>query len=430
MNDLKSLIEFITKFSIKDSGLHLTNIANLYAKPFCSYKKIINYRQDSYQFFILFIFYYSILIYFVVDNIRLVIPLTVLELILTIIPFLFLLPPFLFFRNKWQKKINSNRLFRLIFIIKIQYSVILFLLILSYNFLKIEGLFILIDNFLIVVVLAMFITFPFVLKISVLKKIVWAFTNYLCFLLFFLTVGLVTYMIPKNESENLLEKLIIPSPTVEYMLFEDKYNYSDYKIRDDYFIIITHLEGDKLLLRNTQYATKKLVSLLIDESIKDNNAKIKLLKSLKIEAATESQLVKSGYKKRVLQLAIMDSMKVEFNKYFLNDLNTIDTLIKNSKFKSNKNLFTLYNKRLKYYDSLYTKSNSIDQVLVLHPVIVVKADSNSFIFLYKYKGDSTNTELKKEIERIESDFEEREYYDSFLSKCILYPLDFLIDKFE
>lgn len=429
MNEFKSLIEFITKFSIKDIGLHLINIANLYARPLHTYKKIINNRHNSYDFFILFILYYSVLVYFIVDNIKLVIPLTVLELILTAIPFVFLLPPFLFFRNKWQKKVKSNRLFRLIFIIKIQYSMIIILLILAYNFFQIEGLFILIENFVVIVVMAMFLTFPFILKLTILRKTIWAFTNYICFLLFFLSVGIIIYFIPNNEFEKLSEKLNFPSPNTEYLSFKEKYTYSDYNISDDYFMLITQLKGENLLLRNTQFATKKLVKLLVDESIKDNDAKLKIFTTLKIKEATENQLVKSGYKKRILHLRSIDSMKIVFNNYFSKDLTLTDTLIKNAKFKSNKSLFNLYNKRLKYYDSLYTKSNSIDQILLSHPYIVVKADSNSFIFLYKYKENNINIELKKQIEKIEDDFDDREYYSSLFSKYIFYPIDFIMDKF-
>src|SRR5688572_588394 len=111
MNDLKSLIETLSTLSIKDLGKHLSNITNLYAKPFITWKKIISSRNESYELYILYIVYYSIVIFFLIDNSKYVIPITILELSLTIIPFSFLIIPFIFFRRVWKKRIKNNRLF-------------------------------------------------------------------------------------------------------------------------------------------------------------------------------------------------------------------------------------------------------------------------------------------------------------------------------
>lgn len=285
----------------------------------------------------------------------------------------------------------------------------------------------LLDNFLTVIILALFFTFPLVLKISPLRKIVWNITNYIFLVIYFSILGLFLYCVP--DLYKISDKVSIPSPSFEYINFKDKYFDSDKISYDDYYVIILSTKGDSIRVRNTQFATTKLVSLIFKASMTDSKKKIKLMDSLKKSEITYDELAKHKFSPSIIPLKKIDSMRVNFNKFYYQDIKTTDSLIKISKFESNKHLFKLYNYKLRHLDSLYKDAKFISKMLTLKQTTIVKSDSNNVIFLYDLKDDRL-IEINKEIEKIEKEFEKREDYSNFLFSKLFYPIDFIIDHID
>lgn len=430
MNELKSLIELFTKFTLKDIGIHLTNISNLYVKPLYTYRKIINYRNDSLNFFLLFISYYSIILFFLIDNTKLVLPITILELLTSTIPFLFLLPTFLLFKKIFKVRLKANRLFRLIFVIKLQYLLPLILLFLINNSLKIENIYVLIENFIILIFLALFLTFPFVLKVKLYQKIIWSVGNYFSILLYFIAIFFLSQFISENEKKTIGSKLEFPTPTHEYLSFLESYNFTDDYIQPNFYVAIINIEKNKIGLRNTQFSTINLVSILLEKSLEENNSILEYLKKLKVKKSNLKQIISSGYKEKEISLKTLDSVRYEFNKIYFEDKKTIDSLLKNTKFDSNRELFNLHKKRLNYYDSLYTNNKAIIKILSLKPTNIIKSDSSYLVLLYDLKKEKTIHYLDQKISNLNKKFEKREYYTHFLISIFLFPLEYLIEKFN
>ena len=155
MTELKTLMAFLGKMTIKDIGIHLSNVALLYANPIKTYRKLVKNEYESYRFFILFILYYAFLVFFIIDDSKWIIPFTILEIILTLLPYSFLVIPFLIFRKKYSSNLKCSGLFRLLFVVKIQFGVILILMILLAKWTEMESIYILIDNFPIIMLISL-----------------------------------------------------------------------------------------------------------------------------------------------------------------------------------------------------------------------------------------------------------------------------------
>ncbi|WP_417354423.1 hypothetical protein [Flavobacterium sp.] len=417
MNELKSLLEILSKISVKDFGQHLTNIVDLYKKPISSYKKVISYRKKSYDYFLLFVIYYSIVVYFMIEDTKFVIPLTFLELLLTLIPFSVLIFPFLFFRKLWNKKIKSNRLFRLLFIIKIQFNLILLIIVLIARWAMIDSLYVILHNYLMLIFIAIILIPPMILQISLIKKIIWIITNYIFSLLYFI---IALFLMNLPDVEKLALKANLDSPVLEYLKFRLDYEDSDILSQAQYYTVIFQLKNNTCLtVRNTQFSTYELAIDLREIHLIDLKNKLKLVND---SLDKDSNI---DYKRTIVPVSTMDSIREVFNDKFYHDLKITNSLSKITNFSSNRELYKIKNEFLRYYDSIYTSRAYVDKVIKGEVEFSVLSDENHYIVIYKI-NEPYLIKLQEQIAVKHKYLLRREEYSFLLMTIYTYPLDLIL----
>jgi hypothetical protein len=426
MNDFKSLTEFLSKLSISDLGKHFTTISELYTKPIKSWKKVISCRKESYDFFLLFVIYYSVIVFFLISNSKFVIPMTILEIVLILIPFSFLYIPFAFFRKKWNKKIKSNRLFRLLFVLKIQFNILLLGVILLAKWTEMESLHIIIQNYIVLICLIFISVFPLLLNLKITQKILWVFTNYVFSLIFILILFFVFFKIP--DIDLLGKKITLKTPTIENSHFNYDYNFSDLRLDDEYFIVILNVEKKEVFLNNTQFGTLRLVVDIMKMDMRNRKNKIRIIDSLKQLPENEIVLESFELKNEKISKIHLDSLRIEFNKIFYADIQLSDSLATNAKFKSNKTYYKLINKHLKYYDSIHKSEKLIQIIIKTEAEFLVETENSGYVGIFKY-NDQSIVERKIQIQNLREKFESREKYSTFFQSIYTFPVDFIIDNF-
>lgn len=419
MNEIKLFFDFLSKFTLKDLDFHFANVVNLYTKPISAWRKLLlnNDSEKSYNLFLLFVVYYSAIIFFLIDNSKFVIPITILELFLTLIPFSFLIFPFIFFRKKWKINLKNNNLFKLLFVLKIQFNIPLIALILLVNWTKMESLYILIENYIVLILCSIIIIPPIILKINKFKKVIWVITNYIFHMLFMYLLVLLASNI--TDSDLLLNKISIETPTQEYDEFHLKYNYSDILIDDKYLINVITIKDNKAYLRNPQFAKNSLILKLMKIDNSDLKKHLKHLKELKKQNITN---VDSDYRKTIIKISYMDTLRNRFNKLFYDDLKFTDTL--KTKFKSNNEICKLHNELLKYYDSIYKSTEFINKVLTNKNEFSILSEQNNYIVVYKI-SETKATQLTNKILAVRSKLITREKYSRFLFNIYIKPVEFM-----
>lgn len=426
MNDFKSLTEFLSKLSISDLGKHFTTISELYTKPIKSWKKIISYRKESYDFFLLFVIYYSVIVFFLISNSKFVIPITILEIVLTLIPFSFLYIPFAFFRKKWNKKIKSNRLFRLLFVLKIQFNILLVGVILLAKWTEMESLYIIIENYIWLILLIFISVFPLLLNLKITQKILWIFTNYVFSQIFFLLLFFIFFKIP--DIDLLGKKITLKTPTIENLNFNYDYHLSDLRLNDKYFLVIFNAEKKEVFLSNTQFGTSRLVLDIMEMNLRNLKNKIRIIDSLKQLPENEIELDSFELKNEKISKIQLDSLRLEFNKIFYADIKLSDSLTTNAVFKSNKIYYKLINKHLKHYDSIHKSEKLIQTIIKTEPEFLVETENSGYVGIFKY-NDQSIIERKIQIQKLREKFESREKYSTFFQSIYTFPADFIIDNF-
>ncbi|MBF4491623.1 hypothetical protein IR010_03655 [Flavobacterium sp. MR2016-29] len=421
MNEIKLFFDFLSKLTLKDLDFHFTNVVNLYTKPISAWKKIIlnNDNEKTYNLFLLVVIYYSVIIFFLIDNSKFVIPITILELFLTLIPFSFLFFPFIFFRNKWCKNLKSENLFKLIFVLKIQFNIPLIALVLLVNWTKMESIFILIDNYVILILGSIIIIPPIILKINIYKKIIWIITNYIFQMLFLYL--LVLFASNVTDSDLLADKITLQTPTLEYDDFHLKYNYSDIIIDDKYFINIITVKNNQAYFRNSQFANNRLVLKLMKIDSADLKKFIKKLKNLEKQNITS---IDSDHRKTIIKLTEMDTLRIRFDKLFYKDLKFTSTI--KAKFKSNSEIFKLHNKLLRYYDSIYHSQQFINKIVTTKNEFSILSNDNNYIVIYKM-NEPEATQLKNKILALRNKLITREKKARFLFNIYIKPVEYVTD---
>ncbi len=427
MIDFKSLTEFLSKISISDLGKHFTTISELYTKPLKSWRKIISYRKESYDFFLLFVLYYSIIVYFIISNSKYVIPITVLEVVLTLIPFSFLYFPFVFFRKKWNKRIKSNRLFRLLFVLKIQFNIILIAFLLLAKWTGMESIYVIIENYIILILFVFISVFPLLLKLKLAKKLLWIFTNYVFSLVFFVALFLFFKNIP--DIKLLQEKITLKTPNSEHFEFYSNYNFSDLKLSNDYYIILLNSDKEITNSINTQFATTNLLLELMKLDKKNLDNKMQILDSIKqlpVNELKEEYIKLNPLKYSKVRL---DSLKLNFNESFYNDLELTDSLTSKSNFKSNREFYKLLNEQLIYFDSIYKYGEPILKIAESEPKYFINTEDETYISIFELKDENLNNR-KEQIQILREKIDNREKYSTLFQNIYFYPIEFIFELLD
>lgn len=423
MNDIKSFFDILSKFTIKDIGLHLKNLADLYVRPKDTWKKVISYRNTSYDFFILVIIYYSFVLFFSLSNIKYVIPLAILDVILTIFPFSFLYLPFIFYRKKFGKKIKANRLFRFLFVLKIQLNFLILVFIYFYKWASMESVFLIIENFIWIIFLAFIGVFPMLMKISFWRKVAWVITNYIFSLVYLIILGLILSIIP--DSYKLVDKMSVKSPNKEYLEFIYQYEFSDILLDEEYYLINLHENNDTVEFRNTQFTTTRLALKFSETKLSEVKEEKRILESM-IQAKKNNILFKTLDIDTIrITTKYLDSIKENFQSNFYKDLKLTDSLRNAATFNSNRQFYILLNEQLKEYDSLYTAINAVKDRLSNEPKFIIESDKNNLLFLTELDSETIKTRVEK-IDVLREKFIKRREHSILFQRIYTYPVDQII----
>ena len=414
MTELKTLIDFLGKLTIKDIGIHLSNIALLYSNPIKTYRKLVKNEYDSYHFFILFILYYAFLVFFIIDDSKWIIPITILEIILTLLPYSFLIIPFLIFRKKYCPNIKCSGLFRLLFVVKIQFGVILILLLLLAKWTGMESVYILVDNFPIIILGTLLLALPLALKIKIKVKILWIFVNYIFSLLYCSLIGFLLLKIPDNYK--LFQKIVINSPTMNYNIFQEQYHLSDIYLSNDFIVLASKKGYFSESIFPSNPALKEIVKTA---KLNSNylNHKIDSLTKRK-EKYWPSNLTEDKY---LLSNKKIDSIKQDFNIQFYADLKYVDSLRKHEQFDSNRNFYLKIFKLLRYHDSLHKSDNFITKIITQKIDLTLLNEKKDYTLLYSLPSN-VHPKLEKEIKAIREQFDKRLEYSYILANIYSYPI--------
>lgn len=426
----------LSKLTLKELGTHLGNYADLYANPIKVWKKIISNRNEGYNLLILHLIYYSVFIFFIVKEITLAIPVTILEAAITVVPLMLFLIPFIFFVKSFKKQYKWKKLFHLYLIIKLQFIPIFILLHLLVEYLKIENLYLITDNFIWLIWLAFIVVFPIIIKLNIWKKMIWIISNYIFFLLGF---SLIAFCFDKvDRSGKIFEKLSIDSPNTEYLNFEVKGLYSHLLFIDTlYFVQVKAKNDTNLQVYKTQFVSFELRESFLQSKINKLNSEIKLIDSLTILHNKKFNDTIPVHKKntsplnsseRELTISYLDTLKQELGKKFNLLLIESKKMKDSAKFESNRQYFLALTNYLEAYQNSYIDKVEISRIVNSSVVDgTIKFDKENWGVMFKVDSnyyDATKSNLLK----IESTFAKRSKRAAFISNILFYPEEFVLDK--
>lgn len=420
--------KILLKLTPAEIGNHIKTYLSLYLHPHKSWKKAISPRKDSFNFIVLHLIYYTVVLFIFMQNIFSAIQLVLVETVITLIPLSIFVIPFLLFTNIYKKKLHWSKLYRLILIIKLQFIPLFVILLLIAKKGNIESPYLIIDNLLYILWIVMIIITPVIIKLKYWQKAVWIFTNYISFLLGFLLIGFVLNQL-FNDKQIIKSKLYM-SPMMEYFYFQNQSSFfSEYVQDDKYLIIITKNNGS--FYSKSQFVTKELELEFLKNSI-DNNI-LKLYKYDSTKCINEGKIfTRDKYFKRDKNLVKLTQHKLDsFNTVAKKDLNTDLNLsfeMKNlARYSINREYFNAYYDYLKSYKNIFIdscgctklkilKSNKVYDYLMIdenRKAIIFQIDS---IYLEPFKS-----KMIKEKYHIEKTYK----ISGFLFQLLFYPLKLL-----
>lgn len=406
------LLETIfSKLTIKDIGFHLNNYAELYTKPLKVWKKVIINRKSSYDFVILHLIYYCLFVFFSIDDVKLAIPITILDAALTIIPLTIFILPFNFYNKKYTKKYTWNKLFRILLILKLQFVPIYLLLFILAFKLKIESLFLVTDNLIPFLLIAYVIIFPLIINLSISRKIVWILTNYIFLLA---SIIVIEFTIDFLDVSNNLPSILDGTPTGEYINFEIQNQLPPLLFDDTHYLIVAEIKNGQPNFIRTQFVSHKLLVSFLET---------------KQNALKDSTLIKL-HKANRLTLLSLDSFKNKLDLSFNSLLSETKRLKDSSKYKTNREYFTSYTNYLIEYEKSYTNIKEVNKVLRTQKLSAyIDLDSLHIAMIYNIDSDYYAT-TKNQLINIEKTLGLRAKKSSFVINILFYPVEFILDKFD
>ncbi|UTW62210.1 hypothetical protein KFE98_19740 [bacterium SCSIO 12741] len=421
--------DIISKLTVKQLGQYISEYIELFLHPIDSWKKAYSSKNSSYNFVILHIVYYSVLVLILFKEIYFTVQVVILEVLITFIPFSVFLIPFLFFSRKSETAVNWKNMFRTFLIIKFQFVPIFVLLILFAQWSQIEVVYYLIDNGLLLIWMGMLLVVPIISKTSAWKKLAWVTMNYV-FLVLFLTSIAYTYVAFVEPSSD-LNKQFNYSPSKEYESGIIRSYSAINSLSDEYYlIVIESLDSNSIRIHRVQFVTHKLAYYFSGNSY--NETLRQLIKYEKELSKSDSNFVPVQNEKKeidvaVLNLEILDSLRSEFNAQFYSDKNLFKELKDSCRHKSNKEYFRFCYSYLEHMDSLFKETKVQEELLSsFKPKTSLQLDEKSIGLLYeipeKYRYDH-----KKELNQLEIDLDKRYEHSNFGLKILLFPVIYFLD---
>lgn len=427
------LESILNKLTIKELGKHLSNYANLFIRPIESWKKSIGLRSQSYDFVILHLVYYTIILLIILRDLYIALPLCLFEVIMTLIPFLIFIIPFKILVNIFKIKLKWLHLFRLFLIIKLQFLPVFILLYEIAIRAESESLYIIVDNFIWLIWLGFIFIMPSILKIKFFQKAIWIFLNYLSFLVILSTI--VTVFSKIDLLGNIGDKLMLITPDKEYSNFNVNSSNSTLFLQDSMYLLIGKEETPQLVTyQETQFVSLGL-AILFNNTVKNRNViymieidsslcvldrnrvskKDSLLAFLEIEELTKSKL---------------DSFRLVTNNMIETDLELTDSLKTKAKFKSNREFFDAQNNFLNDYYNSYSDNKRINKVLEkAHKDQLIKLDNGQYVAMYILNKSAYSSTKERYVE-LKNKLDKRSTRANFLMNIVLYPLEKIYDIIE
>lgn len=304
------------------------------------------------------------------------------------------------------------------------------------EYLKIENLYLLTDNFKWTIWIPFIIVFPVIINLNFWRKFIWIVSNYVFFLL---GISLIAYSFYKADgSGKIIEKLSIESPNTEYLNFELKGLYSSLLFIDTlYFVHIKAKNDTNLQVYKTQFVSIDLSKSYLQSKIKKLNSEIQLFNYLiKLSNKRYNDTIPIQNKKvssisnndRELTIPYLDTLKLEFDKKFYLLLNELKKLKDSAKFESNRNYFLALSNYLEAYQNSYIDKVEISKIVNNSAIDgTIKFDNENWGIIFKVDSSYYNA-TKTQLSKIESDFEKRSRRATFILNILFYPKEFVLDK--
>lgn len=433
---MSELLNIFSKSSINTIRSYFEKILVLYVRPRWVWKSILTKNANPLNDFIFYLLFYGLIIYIFTPNVILVVKLVGLQLIGKLQPLLIFLIPFLFFNFIWKQKINLQQIFILLFIFWLQIMPFIFIPIAIADFCEIESPYIIAHNAFSILDIMMIVIVPLTLNISILKKIIWIFTNYLFINIFFLINPLIHEFYP--DLGIMRAKLEMNAPQKEFLSYEYVYKDSDKYLVANYLTVL--LKKDSTVINvSTQYTTVFLVDKMLEHKVKvKNRAQFKLDDLIYRGDSSKVVLKDIKYKKdksvnanlwikldpdEFIKVKTLDSLRNTYNDIFYPDLKLMDSLKGSSKYKGNKKLFTMFFNYLELFDKIYTDDKFLKSVVFrLKPVEQMSIDDGRFLLVYDIHKTEEGKKLLKAQKQLGKQYDKvlKQFDNSYIIHHYLY----------
>ncbi len=444
MGDLISFINFFNKNTINKIGEYFSVFIDLFIKPLKSWKRIISQRKTSLEYFVIYILFYSAIVYLISWDLEQTITGVFLTLILTLIPFFLLLIPFLVFTKLAKKRIKANRLYRLLIVFEIQLLPLIHFPNLVANWGDVELPYLISSNSLAIKSLLCMLVLPLIIKINIWKKLCWIMCNYLLVAIF----GYMMYKI-HNESNDLatiIEKADYYTPKDEFEKIWSNYKKIDWYLdKDKFYVFVKKKESGLFKINNIQFSTT-YTSEFIMQSLENKLNKLPLGYIAQIRPDIFSKNNPFEIYNKVYshleyinathlfepfgekELNKLDSLRLEFNKKFYHDIKFMDSLQNNAKYKSNREYASNIYNYISQFDSIVADEKRFTKLIeTTTPNFKLKIDNSKYLLAY----DVDKKVIKYPRKRIEDSnikLNKRYYKDyHIIDNIIFYPLNKIIN---
>ncbi|GIQ57841.1 hypothetical protein Flavo103_09770 [Flavobacterium collinsii] len=416
----------LEKLTFRELGMHLSNYSNLYLNPVDAWKKASSANNAAYNFVVLHIVYFTVLILIDVRDTYSALQICVLEILITFIPLLIYVVPYKISSLLFHLEFDWKRLFRLLLVLKFQFIPLYYIGLKFSKYSESEDLYIILDNSIWIVWIAFTVVFPILTTLNIWKKISFIALNYLSFvviMLCFVTLFANTDML--NVLGDDLGKI---SPSREYGTNSEKFSkFMTHRI-DKYFMLIGFEKDPGLITYyTTQFVNVELANCYLSKIINESvDMRIKLDSALCAEdksRTSKKDSLKLLYKKEQITGRILDSFKKVITADFNKDLLLTDSLSKHANFKSNRAFY----KKQKLYLQTYRKSYADPELIgkIQSSALeknIIKLEGARYLTLLKIDSTFYNP-ARLDFEIAKEKLQDRDDKSSILPYIWFYPID-------
>lgn len=420
---IESILE---KLTLKQLGIHLSNYSNLYIKPVDAWKKATAANRHAYNFVVLHIVYFTVLILLNIRDTYSALQICILEISVTVIPLIIYILPYKICSLLFNMAFDWKRLFRLLLILKFQFIPLYYVLL---NFSKYSGsedIYLLFDNSIWLVWIGFTIVFPVISNLKIWAKTIFIVLNYM-----FFTVIMFCFVLlfPNTDIFNKLgDDIGQLSPCYEYKANEEKFSeFMSYRA-DNYFMLIGYEENPGLITYyDTQFVNTKLVNSFLSKVINESvNRSIELDSVICTEdksRISKKDSLKTLYKIKEINGKILDSFRKTIYTDFKKDLSLNDSLAKHAKFKSNRIYYKKQQLYLDAYGNSYFSPEIINRIKSnAKEKYIIKLEDSRYITLLKIDSTFYNPS-RLEYEIAKEKLQIRENKSNMIAYIWFYPID-------